>query len=328
MNNRIRYTRQNIISNNFYQLPKFLFDTEFCNLSNDARVIYSLLRNRHEISIKNKWYDENGEVFLYFKRDDLQKILNLSENTIAKAMKELKASSLIEEERQGFGKPNKIYLLTSIVQALGIEASESIDADFEVMSETPEYQQPNNFCGTRTTEFKAQEPQNLRLYNSHNNNIHNKEIHTSDVKHNPVLSSQSEEKEGRDKDRSGLISQKINSYQELIKENIAYNDFAISRPLDMNLINEMVAIIIDTIFTQGKSVRIGGEEKPRELVTSALLKLTYEDVEHAIDQFKSVTNRICKKKQYILTTLYNCKMEFDSHYTNLVKHNMGRGSAH
>jgi len=58
MSDRQRYTRQNIITNAFYQLPKFLFDAEFHKLSNDARVLYALLRNRHEISIKNGWYDE------------------------------------------------------------------------------------------------------------------------------------------------------------------------------------------------------------------------------------------------------------------------------
>jgi len=64
MSNRVRYTRNNILSNSFYQLPKFLFDTELADLSNDARVLYALLRNRHEISIKNGWYDVNDEVYL------------------------------------------------------------------------------------------------------------------------------------------------------------------------------------------------------------------------------------------------------------------------
>ncbi len=319
MNNRVRYTRQNIISNNFYQLPKFLFDAEFSNLSNDARVLYSLLRNRHEISIKNEWYDENGEVFLYFKREDMQTILGLSENTIAKAMKDLKAYSLIEEERQGFGKPNKIYLLSATFQTLGIEATEHSTANFEVMDEIPKNQQSRNSCGTRTADFTAQEPQNSRLYKSHKNKIQN------DVICNPVLSGQSEKMDGQEKDTNSYISQKTEKYYELIKENISYDDLAISRPHDMKLVDEILVIIIDTIMTEGKTVRIGGEDKPRQLVTSVLMKLAYEDIEHTIDQFKNITERISKKKQYILTTLYNCKMELDSHYTNLVKHGMWNG---
>jgi len=48
------------------------------------------------------------------------------------------------------------------------------------------------------------------------------------------------------------------------------------------------------------------------------MKLSYDDIEHAITQFKSVTERISKKKQYILTMLYNCALEMDLHYTNAV----------
>ena len=155
MNNRTRYTRQNIVSNNFYQLPKFLFDAEFSNLSNDARVLYALLRNRHEISIKNEWYDENGEVYLYFKRNDMQSTLQLSENTVMKAMKDLKSNALVEEQRQGFAAPNKIYLLTSIVQPFGIGMPDSIPANIAVMEETAKNQHTRKICGTQTARFTA-----------------------------------------------------------------------------------------------------------------------------------------------------------------------------
>ena len=124
--------------------------------------------------------------------------------------------------------------------------------------------------------------------------------------------------DGRDKDRTDDTAQKIENYTAWIKENIAYNDLAMSRPYDMQLVDEFINIIIDTILTTGKTVRIGGEDKPRELVRSQLMKLTYPDIEHSIDQFKGVTERITKKKQYIVTLLYNCKLEIDSHYTNAV----------
>jgi hypothetical protein len=121
----------------------------------------------------------------------------------------------------------------------------------------------------------------------------------------------------QDRDRTDL-----NGYTLCIKENICYGDLIITRPHDMKLVDEFIAIIIDVIMTKGDTVRIGGEDKPRELVKSVLMKLAYEDIEHAIDQFKGVTERISKKKQYILTTLYNCKLERDAHYKNLVNSDM------
>jgi hypothetical protein len=80
--------------------------------------------------------------------------------------------------------------------------------------------------------------------------------------------------------------------------------------------------MVDVILSAGEYVRINGEDKPRELVKHNILKLDYGDMEHAIDQFKGVTARISKKKQYIISLLYNCKLEVDSHFTNLVNHDM------
>ena len=114
------------------------------------------------------------------------------------------------------------------------------------------------------------------------------------------------------------ISQTIETYTEMLKENISYCSFEIARPHDTKLVDEFIAIILDTVMTDSRTVRIGGEDKPRALAVGQLMKLTYSDIELVIEQFKSVTERISKKKQYILTMLYNCKMELDSHYTNLV----------
>lgn len=112
MNNRIRYIQQSVTTYAFYQLPKFLFNDEFADLSSDARVLYALLRNRLEISIKNGWCDKNGEVYLYFKREDMQSMLHLSKRSVINAMNDLKEYNLLEETKQGLGRPNKIYLLT------------------------------------------------------------------------------------------------------------------------------------------------------------------------------------------------------------------------
>ena len=320
MNNRVRYTRQSIITNSFFQLPKFLFDAEFSSLSNDARVLYALLRNRHEISIKNGWYDEKDEVYLYFKREDMQTMLGLSERTVTKAVNDIKALGLLEEVRQGMGKPNRIYLLAVAGTFHGIGESTGNASEIQTLK---------NY-GSATADYTVQDPQILSP--NHKEISHNKEIHNHahiSVQPCPV-SQNSPGKQDTDRteprkhplsmlsreEEHALIERKINGYTLLVKENINYNDLVQSRPYEVPLVDEFIAVIIDTVFTEGSTVRIGGENKPRELVKSQLLKLTYNDIEHAIDQFKGVTERITKKKQYILTMLYNCKMEMDSHYTN------------
>jgi len=264
MSNRQRYTRQNIITNAYYQLPKFLFDEEFSQLSNDARVLYALLRNRHEISIKNGWYDANDEVFLYFKREDMQALLGLSERTVAKAMKDLKADGLLEETKQGLGKPNMIYLLAAVGALHGIGES----------PETRQTSQTRKFYGSGTVDFTGQEPQILRP--------NHKEISHKDIIYNPVPSSQSEPKPyGQDTTDAtthfDITVEMLDFYTDLVKSNIGYDYLMDSMPHDMGLVDEFVAIIIDTLYTVGQTIRIGGEDKPRALVHSQLLKLDQED---------------------------------------------------
>ena len=111
MKNRIRYTVDKVLNNSFYQMPKFLFECDCENLSNDARVLYMLLKDRHELSVKNEWYNNNKEVYLIMKREEMGIMLNLAPFTVRKILKELKDINLIEEERQGLNKPNLIYLL-------------------------------------------------------------------------------------------------------------------------------------------------------------------------------------------------------------------------
>lgn len=98
----------------FYRLPKEFFEDEFYKNSLDLTsvIIYSLLRDRYELSIKNKnsWIDKNGRVFCFYSREKMQLQLGKSERTIHKAIKQLKSVGLIEERRQGQGKANMIYV--------------------------------------------------------------------------------------------------------------------------------------------------------------------------------------------------------------------------
>lgn len=109
----------------------------------------------------------------------------------------------------------------------------------------------------------------------------------------------------------------------LIRENVSYEDLQTAYGGDMELIDEFIAIILDALLSDSKTVCINGENKPRELVKSNLMKLTYADMEHVLHQFKEHGERIRKKPQYILSMLYNSPMELNAHYTNWVRSDWG-----
>lgn len=100
-----------VVDEGFYKMHKWAMHMEpFDKLSNDARIAYMLLRDRHELSVKNNWVNERGEVFLYFAQEELGLILNSSLKTVRKRIVELKECGLLEVERQGQGKPNRLFL--------------------------------------------------------------------------------------------------------------------------------------------------------------------------------------------------------------------------
>ena len=98
----------------FFQLPQVFFVSEkYKDMSNNAKVAWAILRDRSSLSRKNKWFDtDTGRVYFIFKNDELMKILNISsEGTLVKIKKELVSAGLIEQFRQGYNRPNKMYLL-------------------------------------------------------------------------------------------------------------------------------------------------------------------------------------------------------------------------
>lgn len=108
-----RITANEVLENRFYQLPKFLVhNEEFRKLSSDAKILYSIMRDRHQLSLQNNWIDNDGYVFLIYSRENMMEDLQLSDKTITKAVKDLKKHGLIDEVRQGQGKPNLIYVMT------------------------------------------------------------------------------------------------------------------------------------------------------------------------------------------------------------------------
>lgn len=104
----------------------------------------------------------------------------------------------------------------------------------------------------------------------------------------------------------------------IVKDNIRYEDFKITHTKDIALIDEFVRIMVDGIMSKSGTVRIGGEEKPRELVKSALMKLNYFHLEHTLNRFKTHDRRIKKTRKYILSMLYHSSMELETDLENEV----------
>lgn len=93
------------------QMPRWLFsDTRYCEMSLDAKVTYTFLLNRFQLSRRNGWVNERGEVFVIFPRKALAKELRICEQRVTAAFKKLVELELVWEKRCGRGDANQIYL--------------------------------------------------------------------------------------------------------------------------------------------------------------------------------------------------------------------------
>ena len=106
------YKVNETLNHKYYQIPQELFVNPLYKntLNSDSKLLYGFLLDRLSLSIKNKWTDKDGDIYIIFSRKEAQEKLNLSDKPVTKAFKELKNKKLIREKRTGFKKNNIIYV--------------------------------------------------------------------------------------------------------------------------------------------------------------------------------------------------------------------------
>ena len=99
----VKYKLGDICNERYYMLPKSLFEnSEFDGLSLTSKVAYAVLKDRLELSLKNGWHEDNGDVFFLFKQEELADVIGVSARAVVSCIKELKKFGLIDVKRQGF----------------------------------------------------------------------------------------------------------------------------------------------------------------------------------------------------------------------------------
>ena len=112
------------------------------------------------------------------------------------------------------------------------------------------------------------------------------------------------------------------SYRELILENIDYDILAGDPHVDREQLDEIVALVQETVCSTRSRIRVAGNDYPAEVVRSKLLKLNSEHIRFVMDCLKQNTTRIRNIRQYLLAMLFNAPSTMNSYYTALVAHDM------
>ena len=114
-------------------------------------------------------------------------------------------------------------------------------------------------------------------------------------------------------------------YEEIIKDNIEYDFLLQDSSIDKDRLNEIVDLMLETVCTARKTIRIAGDDYPAELVKAKFMKLNSSHIQFVFDCMRENTTKIRNIKQYLRAVLFNAPTTIDSYYTALVAHDMASG---
>jgi len=112
----------------------------------------------------------------------------------------------------------------------------------------------------------------------------------------------------------------VEAYREVIKENISYE--LLIQEYNKERMDEIVELILETICSKQKEIRIGSNQYPANLVKSRLLKLNKEHIEYIMECMQKNPVRIRNIKYYILATLFNASATIGNYYQAEVNHDL------
>ena len=283
------------------QMPRWLFsDPRYADMSLDAKVAYTFLLNRFQLSRKKGWVNEQGEVFVIFPRKAMAAELRICEQRVSAAFHKLAEKHLIWEQRCGRGEANQIYL----AQVHPIDDPNYSCEPFadEEISETQ--------CDSRTADFEVLdevEPQDLRFKNRKNGGFRTAELEVQEPQDPLPSYIEKSNKEESHNEVSQSVSDRQTDEEEL---NEILNGCELSTfPPELARIFENA---IERLF-YSDNFRIGNATLPQSRVRSRLHLLDMMILRDAQYKLQSNTERsIRNSTQYTMAVLYNCITESDS----------------
>lgn len=277
----------------FYRIPKILFSQDkFWNVSTDAKLLYGILLDRMNLSARNGWLDEAGRVYIIFTIEEIKESLGCAEKKAVKLLDELeKKAELIERKRQGLGKPNLIYVKNFI--------SGSVERQFL------NCQNDNSATFQNTI-------QDLSKAQGNNTDIKNTDL--SDT--NSIFPSENCGKENG--------NEEYQQYYQYFYEQLGIEYLQQDYPYDVDRLENILELVVETVCSKRQIIRIGGDDRPIEVVKSRFMKLNSEHIRYVMDCFKENTTKIRNIRQYMLASLYNAPTTIESYFDALVRHDMAQ----
>lgn len=117
------------------------------------------------------------------------------------------------------------------------------------------------------------------------------------------------------------------TYFSILKENIGYDELCRQYKDNMDEVDELIAIMLDVVCSTKQTVRVNGEELPKEVVKGAFLKLDESHIDYVLTALRKNTSDVRNIRSYLITALYNAPQTIGSYYRAWVNHDIKGGNA-
>ena len=307
----------------FLRIPRLLITApHFKKLSMDAKVLYGLMLDRMGLSMKNQWLDKLNRVYIYFTLEDIQECLSCGHNKGVKLLAELDTATgigLIERIKQGQGKPTRIYVKNFNLQP-DSEVIHKGNPDFPNANVQTSENRKSRLPHSGSADFPIAETN----YNNQNQNDFNdteyQSIYPGKSADRPQAEPATANKKPKEIDMDMMDA--INTYREVIRENIEYVHLCSRYRYSVDIIDELIELMVEAVCSTKKTIRISGNEVSAALVKSKFLKMNSEHIEYILDCLDNNNSDIRNIKSYLLTTVYNAPNTIGNYYKAAVNHNM------
>ena len=290
----------------FYRVPKVLFsEPEFRMLSTDARLLYGLLLDRMQLSVRNGWMDDDGRVYIFFTVGSIMEALACGNKKAGQLLAELddrRGIGLISRVRQGMGRPDRIYVHKCITEDMSkrhlLKCQKDMSGDVEStchdMSEGH----------TNKTDINKTELKKTDLIESN----------PPDYPEKGSASSREQHPGSDGMDRAG--------YLEYFEDSLSLDALRHDFPLRKDQLEEIRDLLAEICSTQRSMIRIAGEERSAADVRNRLMGLNDGHIRYVLESLDETTTRVRNIRQYLLTALYNAPTTISSYYDARVRHDL------
>lgn len=289
----------------------------FKSLSADAKLLYALIVDRFNLSIANKWKDENGTPYVYFSIDSVMESVGCAKAKAVKLMDTLEDWGLIRRAKQGLGKPNRIYVLdpalldqfenrttlstcsstdqfdsdtSSEIKPVGNQTTLSTDQfDSETTLSTDQF---DNQTGSDQFDFQTSSIIKPKKFDFQTPEVW--KSNPNQTKYNQTNNNQTERTE-RETKVPALVSGVMNQTAKEI----------LCRSFDEALVKRTTSLLYELVATPSQHVRVDNTLTSGYALSQHLANISVEQIQSALNNFTARTCPAAEERDNLLTALYD-----------------------